>query len=142
MPNTAVFLLIFDSPLLLRLLVLGFDVQFAGYLVFARHFGGLGLDSLLLVLGPYRPLKRDLAVLRDDFHIVGISGQGFVFHNGLPNLLCDVAVGTILLLLIGRGFVRAAISLIHLGVVSWWRQIGRTAPHADRAGWWGAIRAR
>src|ERR1017187_1090906 len=120
MPNTAVFLLIFDSPLLLRLLVLGFDVQFAGYLVFARHFGGLGLDSLLLVLGPYRPLKRDLAVLRDDLHIVGIGGQGFVLHYGLANLLCDIAVGTILLLLISRGFVRAAISLIYLGIVSRW----------------------
>src|ERR1039458_1480175 len=120
MPNTAVFLLIFDSPLLLRLLVLGFDVQFAGYLVFARHFGGLGLDGLLLVLGPYRPLKRDLAVLRDDLHIVGIGGQGFVFHNRLANLLCDIAVGTILLLLISRGFVGTAISLIYLGVVSRW----------------------
>src|ERR1039458_4238078 len=74
-------------------LVLGFDVQFAGYLVFARHFGGLGLASLLLVLGPYRPLKRDLAVLRDGRHIVGIGGQGFVLHYGLANLLCDIAVG-------------------------------------------------
>src|ERR1035441_7330748 len=119
-PNTAVFLLILIL-LLLRLLVLGFDIQFAGYLVFARHFGGLGLDSLLLVLGPYRPFKRDLAVLRDDLHIVGIGGQGFVFHNRLPNLLRDIAVGTILLLLIGRGLILVAISLIHFGVVSRWR---------------------
>src|SRR5450755_1103567 len=117
MPNTAVFLLILIL-LLLRLLVLGFDIQFAGYLVFARHFSGLGLDSLLLVLGPYGPLQSDLAVLSDDLHIVGIGGQGFVFRNRLPNLLRDIAVGTILLLLIGRGFVRAAISLIHFGVVS------------------------
>src|ERR1039458_1149134 len=123
MPNTAVFLLILDSPLLLRLLVLGFDVQFAGYLVFARHFGGLGLDSPLLVLGPYRPLKRDLAVLRDDLHIVGIGGQGFVLHNGLPNLLSDIAVGTILLLLISRGLMLAAISLIDLGIVNCWSSL-------------------
>src|ERR1017187_2845984 len=118
MPNTAVFLPDILILLLLRLSVLGFDIQFAGYLVFARHFGGLGLDSLLLVLGSYRPFKRDLAVLRDDLHIVGISGQGFVFHKRLANLLCDIAVGTILLLLISRGFIRAAISLIHFGIVS------------------------
>src|ERR1035441_4369325 len=121
MPNTAVFLPAILILLLLRLLVFGFDVQFASHLVFARHFSGFRLDSLLLVLGPYRPLQRDLAVLSDDLHVVGIGGQGFVFHNRLANLLCDIAVGTILLLLISRGFVRAAISLIHLGVVSRWR---------------------
>src|ERR1039457_4743595 len=122
MPNTAVFLLILDSPLLLRLLVLGFDVHFVVSLLSARHFGGLGLDSPLLVLGPYRPLKRDLAVLRDDLHIVGIGGQGFVLHNGQPNLVRDIAVRTILLLVIIRGLVRAGISRIHLGVVSRWRR--------------------
>src|ERR1035437_988009 len=123
MPNTAVFLPAILILLLLRRLVLGFDVQFAGYLVFARHFGGLGLDSLLLVLGPYRPLKRDLAVPRDDLHIVGIGGQGFVLHNGLPNLLSDIAVGTILLLLIGRGLMLAAISLIDPGIVNCWSSL-------------------
>src|ERR1022692_1027509 len=118
MPNTAVFLPAILILLLLRLLLLGFDVQFAGYLVFARHFGSFRLDSLLLVLGPYRPLQSDLAVLSDDLHVVGIGGQGFVFHNRLANLLSDIAVGTILLLLIGRGFILAAISRIHFGIVS------------------------
>src|SRR5450432_4202658 len=121
MPNTAVFLPDILILLLLRLLVLGFDIQFAGYLGFARHFGGLGLDSLLLVLGSYRSLQRDLAALSDDLHVVGIRRQGFVFHNRLANLVCDIAVGTILFLLISRGFARAAISLIQLGVLSRWR---------------------
>src|ERR1022692_1398546 len=118
MPNTAVFLPAILFLLLLRLLVLGFDIQFASHLVFACHFGGLGLDSLLLVLRPYRPLQRNLAVLSDDLHVVGIGGQGFIFHNRLANLLSDIAVGTILLLLIGRGFILAAISRIHFGIVS------------------------
>src|ERR1019366_9039572 len=120
MPNTAVFLPAILILLLLRLLVFGFDVQFASHLVFTRHFSGFRLDSLLLVLGPYRPLQRDLAVLSDDLHIVGIGGQGFVFHDRLPNLLSDIAVGTILLLLIGRRLILVAISLIHLGIISRW----------------------
>src|SRR5450631_3647037 len=43
------FCLPFLILLLLRLLVLGFDVQLAGYFVFASHFSGLCLDRLLLV---------------------------------------------------------------------------------------------
>src|ERR1043166_7460445 len=119
MPNTAVF---FPAMLFLlyevrSALLLRFDVQLACDLAIAGDLHSLGFKRFLLVLGSHRSLQRYVTVLRHDLDVVCIHRKRLVFHNGLSNLLRDVAVGTIIFLLIGGRLVLAAILLVDFGVV-------------------------
>ena len=44
------------------------------------------------------------------FHVVRVGRERFVLHDGLTNLLGDVAIGTVVLLLVGGGFVCVLVS--------------------------------
>src|SRR5580700_3676397 len=109
-------ILLLSSKLLLR-----FDVQFAGDLAVSADFSSLGFNRFLLVLRLHRPLERYLTALRNDLDVVCICGERLVFHDGLTNLLRDVAIRTIVLLLICGGLVLIPIPFVDLGVVwsSW-----------------------
>src|SRR5579872_1603054 len=103
--------------LLLNVLLLRFDVQFARDLAVTRNFGSLGFNRLLLIIRSHRPFERHLTVLRDDLDVVCIGRERLVFHDGLSNLLGDVAIRTIVLLLICGRLILAPITLIDFGVV-------------------------
>ena len=94
-----------------------FDVQFAGDFAVAGDFGSLGFNRFLLVLGSHWPFQRDLTVLRNDLDVVCIRGERFVFHDGLSNLLRDVAIRTIVLLLICGRLILAPIPFVDFGVI-------------------------
>src|SRR5580693_5545974 len=105
-------ILLLSSKLLLR-----FDVQFAGDLAVSGDFSSLGFNRFLLVLRLHRPLERYLTVFRNDLDVVCICGERFVFHDGLSNLLRDVAIRTIVLLLICGRLILTPIPFVDLGVV-------------------------
>src|SRR5580700_7745973 len=105
-------ILLLSSKLLLR-----FDVQFAGDLAVSADFSSLGFNRFLLVLRLHRPLERYLTVFRNDLDVVCICGERFVFHDGLSNLLRDVAIRTIVLLLICGRLILAPIPFVDFGVV-------------------------
>src|SRR5579864_5451257 len=122
MPNTAVF---FPAINELSLSILGnlafrFDGQFADDFAFTGNFRRLAFDRMLLFFGADGPFQRDLPVLGDHLHVVSVSGKALVRLNGLSNLLCELTIGTIVLLLICSRFVGIPVSLIHLGVVVRW----------------------
>ena len=54
-------------------------------------------------------------MLRDDLDVMRVRREQFVFHNGLSYLLRDVAVRTIVLLLIGSLILAAMIWLVNAG---------------------------
>src|SRR4029453_4440315 len=117
-PNTAVFLFVMDSPwLLCRALGRG-DAQLIDDASNARHFCGLGLDGLFLVLAPHGSLEGDLTVLGDDFHVVRIGGQRLVVHERAADFLGDLPLAGVLFLLVGGHRPFGAIVLVDFRVVS------------------------
>src|SRR5579872_990042 len=117
MPNTAVFLPAMLILLCLVVSMLWFDVQFAGDLAVAGDFRSLGFNRFLLVLGSHRPFECYLTVLRNDLDVACIRGERLVLHEGLSNLLRDVAIRTIVLLLICGRLILAPIAFVDFGVV-------------------------
>src|SRR5450759_2284470 len=95
-----------------------------GHVPGARHLNRFGFDGSLLVVGADGSFERHLSVVRDHFHVMRISRQGFVFHEGLPDLPREVTIARVFLLLICRHGAFGPISCIHLRVV-WGRLRGR-----------------
>src|SRR6185312_10899883 len=83
----------------------------------ACHFTSLGLDAVLLFLGPHGAFQCHPTVLRDHLHVVRVGGQAFVVHQRAADPARDLAIARVLLLLIGRGLAGTAIPLVHFRVV-------------------------
>src|ERR1700680_1793535 len=127
MPNTAVFFpAMMNSPWkYFWILAFRFDRQFTSDFAVASDLRGLCFDCPLLFFRTDWPFQRDLAVLGDYLHVVGIRGEILVGLDCLPNLLRDVLIGTIVLLLIRSGFVWISVTLIHFGVIGRGRVLSR-----------------
>ena len=102
MPNTAVFLPAIDfSSLKSCQSASGLDCDVVGHVSGASYFGCLLCNSFLLFSGANRALERYFSVLRDDLHVVCISGKRFFVHNRFSNFLHDLAIVQVVLALIG-----------------------------------------
>jgi hypothetical protein len=98
-------------------LLRGSHFELIRHIIRPRDCDSLGFDGGLLVFGPNWPFQGDFAILRNDLDVVRVSRKRFVFHDGAANFLCNTAVGSIHLLLVGRRRPFIGITLIRLGVV-------------------------
>ena len=115
----------FDSPFVFECYCCG--LMFSSLVTLFSPATSVALASIACFSSSDRtgPFKRYLTVLRNDLDVVCVGGERFVFHDGLSYLLRDVAVRTIVLLLIRGRLILALIPFVNLGIV--WRRRGRLA---------------
>src|SRR5579859_2403468 len=125
MPNAAVFLPAIKSPLTVdqsvmpSFLLVG-DVDLAFDFVSSTHYlCGFGFDRLLFLVRVHRSFQSDNSILGNHLDVVCVRGKGLVFHQGPTHMLGESPIRAIFFLLLGRGFVLVAVTLVHFCVVGW-----------------------
>src|SRR5689334_7411181 len=106
------------SPLLIAFLGASrLDGELTGHISRTGHLGRFLLHRFLFFLRAHRPLECHFPVLGNDLHVMGVGRERGVVHQGLAYFLHDVAVGLVVLTLVGCWLSGRTIPLIDFGVI-------------------------